>query len=374
MKVRNLLTKSQKHITPKLNNLLRQLINTDKSKYKNTDVLLEHIINTELAQYQSETLKHCLANFKLIADKLEFTVKFNKKVDGTCALLEQVLANIEAVSVKSIKKHITVYRENPGRINQRTKYSKESKRPSYSKCFDICVDDDLTKVVKVYTSTGKKEHSTAGLRFSLNTSRFTRRELAYVFTHIKSVIGKRYKEIMEKARLTRVDMAFDLYGVSSLFVYTVSRNKKLKGGRVYPEDGEVAETVEHGSHCKLKIYDKLLEVMVKQALGISDKVMATRAEHQNRVKSKVRMKNLEKCTSRLADLAFVDPVDIAVMHKRTVKSLIRNRRGKQVAAAVKRAEGKGNTVNMLRADEALLEKKHRNLLTGLKKIILEPNK
>jgi hypothetical protein len=374
MKLRNLLTKNQKHITPKLNSVLRQLIDATNGRYKNTDLLLEHIINTELAQYQSKMLKHCLRNFKLIADKLEFTVKFNKKKDGSCALLEQVLANIETVSVKSIQEHITIYRDNPGKLNQNTKYSTKSKRPSYSKCFDICVNDDLTKVAKVYTSTGNKKHSTVGLRFSLNPSRFTRRELAQVFMHIKSIIGKRYKEIMEKARITRVDMAIDLYGVSSLFVYTMNINKKMRGGAVYPEDGEVAETVEHGKSSKLKVYDKLLEVMVKQEESINDKVMATRAEHQNRGKGKVRLKDLEKCTNRLSDLAFVDPLDIAAMHNRTVKSLIRNRCGKQVETAVKRAEAKGNTVNMLRTDDALLEKQHRNLLTVLKKTILEPNK
>lgn len=374
MKLRNLLTKNQKHITPKLNNVLRQLIDATNCRYKNSDLLLEHITNTELAQYQSDTLKHCLSNFKLITDKLEFTVRFNKQKNGSCLLLEQVVENIESVSVKSLQEHITVYRENLGRINQNTVYSEKSKRPYYSKCFDICVDDNPTKVVKVYFSTGKKEHSTVGLRFSFNPCHFTRRELAQVFMHIKSIIGKRYKEVMEKARITRVDMAIDLYGVSSLFTYTVNLNKKMRGGAVYPEDGEVAETVEHGKSSKLKVYDKLLEVMVKQEESINDKAMATRAEHQNRGKGKVRLKDLEKCTNRLSDLAFVEPVDIAAMHKRTVKSLIRNRLSKQVSVAVKRAEAKGNTVNMLRADEALLKKQHRNLLTGLKKTILEPNK
>ncbi|MGL1957830.1 MAG: hypothetical protein OCD00_11005 [Colwellia sp.] len=376
MKLRNILTKNNKHITPKLNKVLRNLINTDLIKYKNTDLLVDHVKNLELAQYQSAVLKHCLANVKLDVDKLDFTIKFKKSKKGISPVIQTVLDNIETITVKALKGLVLVDKSNARNINRDVEPSKDNRRPWYNTCFDVCVAGKEKTAVKVYVSTGKKKFSTASLRFSFNPNHFTNKEITMVFTHIQSLFGSReYKTIINRARITRLDTGFNLFGVCSLFVYTICNYKKLKDGEIYPEDGDVAETVEHGLGNMIKLYDKLLEMMKNTGCSINDKVMTTRVEHQNRVRGKIRVANLESCNQILHELDFVDPLDVAKMHKLTNKSLIKKRKGTDVKGAVERYEArKSNTVNMLSVEREVVDSQHLKLLTTLKGLILEPKK
>ncbi|ARD43807.1 hypothetical protein [Colwellia sp. PAMC 21821] len=376
MKLRNIQTKNHKHITPKLNKVLRNLINTDLIKYKNTDLLVDHVKDLELAQYQSAVLKHCLANVKLDVDKLDFTIRFKKSKKGISPVIQKVLDKIETITVKALKSIIVVEKSNAGNINRDIDLSKDNSRPWYSKCFDVCVAGKEETAVKVYVSTGVKEFSTASLRFSFNPNHFTNKEIGMLFTHIQSLFGSReYKNLINRARITRLDTGFNLYGLCSLFVYTICNYKKLKEGEIYPKGGDLAETVEHGLGNMIKLYDKLLEMMKNTGCSITNKVMTTRAEHQNRVRGKIRVANLELCNQILHELDFVDPLDVAKMHKLTNKSLIRKRKGTDVKAAVERYEArKSNTVNMLSVEREVVDSQHHRLLTTLKGLILEPKK
>jgi hypothetical protein len=376
MKLRNIQTKSHKHITPKLNKVLRSLIDTDLLKYKNTDLLVDHVKDLELAQYQSAVLKHCLANVKLDVDKLDFTIKFKKSKKGISPVIQTVLDNIETITVKALKGTVVVEKSNARNINRDVEPSKDNRRPWYSKCFDASIAGKEETALKVYVSTGVKKFSTASLRFSFNPNHFTNKEITMVFTHIQSLFGSReYRKLINRARITRLDTGFNLYGLCSLFVYTICNYKKLKDGEIYPKKGDVAETVEHGLGSMIKLYDKLLEVLKKTGCSISDKVMTTRVEHQNRVRGKIRVAKLESCNQILHELDFVDPIDIAQMHKLTNKSLINKRKGTHVKGAVERYEArKSKTVNMLSVERELVDCQHLKLLTTLKGLILEPKK
>ena len=376
MKLQQLNTKKHVIVCPKLNKLMRELISFDSYRYIKRNKLLPYVQNKVLTSYQSDVLKHHLDNFKLDIDKLDFTIKCNSKLNGTSELIKDLLSKLE-VDTNTIGDSVLSITKAPvGDINNNTKLSKTKKRPWYTIVFDIVIDGDVYKTLKLYISEGTEENSTVGLRFSFNPNHFTNKEICMLFMYVQSLLGSRtYAKLIARARVTRLDLGTNLFGLCSLFAYTVHSSEKLISGSLYPKGGHVAETVEHGTHSMLKIYDKLLEMAKAYSSGISNLAFTTRIEHQNRVGSKVYLTELETCSQLLQKLHFIDPIDLVRIQPSVVKTLLKKRNHARVSKAIERFNAMNSKpIELLSLNSERLSKQHNNRLKMLKKLIIEPKK
>lgn len=377
MKIQKLITKKHQIVCPKHNKLLRELISTDSYRYRKRNKLLPYVQDGALASYQSDVLKHHLDNFKLDIDKLDFTIKCNNKTEGTSNLITDLLSKLtvgtytignNVISISEVKKGV-------GRINENTDLQ-EFKKPWYTVVFDIVINDDVYKTLKLYISDGTEENSAVGLRFSFNPNHFTNKEICMLFMYIQSILGSRtYAKLIGRARVTRLDLGINLFGLCSLYALTVHTSEKLILGSLYPTGGHVAETVEHGTYCKLKIYDKLLEMAKANSSGINNLAFTTRIEHQNRVGSKVYLSELETCSQLLSKLHFIDPVDLIRMQPSIVKTLLKRRNHARVSKVIELFNAEdSNPIELLSINNERLSKQHNKRLKELKKLIMEPKK
>lgn len=376
MKLQKLNTKKHVIVCPKLNKQLRKLISIDSYRYIKRNKLLPYVQNKELTSYQSDVLKHHLDNFKLDIDKLDFTIKCNSKADGTSELIKDLLSKLK-IDTHTIGNSVISINEVPvGDINNNTKLTETKKRPWYTIALDIVIDGDVYKTLKLYISEGTEDNSTVGLRFSFNPNHFINKEICMLFMYIQSLLGSRvYVKLIGRARVTRLDLGINLFGLCSLFAYTVHSSNKLISGNLYPKGGHVAETVEHGIYSMLKIYDKLLEMAKAYSSGVSNLAFTTRIEHQNRVGSKVYLTELETCSQLLQQLHFIDPVNLIRIQPSVIKTLLKKRTHARVSKTIERFNGRNSTpIQLLGINSERLSKQHNNQLKILKKLIIEPKK
>jgi len=376
MKIQKLNTKKHEIVCPKLNKLLRELISIDSYRYKKRNKLLPYVQNEDLAAYQRDVLKHHLDNFKLDIDKLDFTIKCNNKANGTSNLITDLLSKLTVGTYTIGKDVISITEVSVGDINKNTKLRKSKKKPWYTVAFNIVINGNVYKTLKFYISEGNIENSTVGLRFSFNQNHFTNKEICILFMYIQSLLGSRtYAKLISRARVTRLDLGINLFGLCSLFAYTVHASEKLVSGSLYPKGGHVAETVEHGTHSKLKIYDKLLEMAKAYSSGINNLAFTTRIEHQNRVGSKIYLSELETCSQLLSKLHFIDPVDLIRMQPSTVKILLKRRNHARVSKTIEHFNASScKPIQLLGIDSERLSEQHDKRLKELKKLIMEPKK
>jgi len=321
-------------------------------------------------------LKHHLDNFKLDIDKLDFTTKCNSKTNGTSELISDLLTKLKVGIYTIGDSVITITEISVGDINKNTKLTKKKKRPWYTVAFDIVIGGELYKTLKLYISEGIKENSTAGLRFSLNPNHFTNKEICMLFMYIQSLLGSRtYAKLIARARVTRLDLGINLFGLCSLYAFTVHTSEKLISGSLYPTGGHVAETVQHGIYSMLKIYDKLLEVAKAYSSGINNLAFTTRIEHQNRVGSKVYLTELETCSQLLQKLHFIDPIDLIRIEPSVIKTLLKKRTHARVNKAIERFNAhNSDPIKLLSIDNQRLTEQQDKRLKELKKLIMEPKK
>ena len=375
MKLQKLNTKKHEIVRPKLNKLLRKLISIDSYRYIKRNQL-PYVQDGALASYQSDVLKHHLDNFKLDIDKLDFTIKCNRKANGTSELISDLLTKLKVGIYPIGDSVISITEVSVGDINKNTKLRNSKKRPWYTVAFKIVINGDVYKTLKLYISEGIKENSTAGLRFSFNPNHFTNKEICMLFMYIQSLLGSRtYAKLIARARVTRLDLGINLFGLCSLYAFTVHTSEKLISGNLYPTGGHVAETVQHGIYSMLKIYDKLLEVAKAYSSGINNLAFTTRIEHQNRVGSKVYLTELETCSQLLQKLHFIDPIDLIRIEPSIVKTLLKKRTHARASKVIEVFNAKdSNPIELLSLNSKHLSKQHNNRLKMLKKLILEPKK
>lgn len=379
MIIRKLKTKKHKVVVPKLNKILRILVDMDYKKYKKHSLIIPVLQDEEIAEYQSTLLEHYMTNFKLDLDKLEFTIKCKKSngEQGKSKLIKCLETNLTTVKAPVLKDMISASKNNVGNINKNTELSRKSRRPFYSSVLDICVNDDPIKVAKVYISNGVKEYSKAGIRVSFNPNHFTQREMSAVFMHIESTVGKtHYHSMMNRAKVTRIDVGFNAYGLCSLFSYSYLQSLTFKGSDIYTEDENIAETVVHGTDSQIKQYDKTLQTLRKHdSCELGQMAMTTRYEYQCRRKGKSLIKSMEDCPLSFGFLRILDPKVIASFDSKTLRTLLAERGGKEVQAAiVKYEERTGEEAKVFSLDANSLKAQQTKLLLNVKKLLMKPRK
>jgi hypothetical protein len=227
-------------------------------------------------------LSKAFSIFKLDIDYLSFTIKCSAKQISKLINEHSGLLNVKAHDIKNI---ISVEPAQVNAINKKTLLSYKKKRPFYTLLFLIIVNG-VEEPVSLYLSDGTAENSTIGTRLSFNPKHYTRREITAVFLHIESILGARsYTSLINKARITRLDLGFIVFGLSYLFVYGFVTDKRFKCSECFTQsDNGVAETTWLGKRSKIRLYDKTLELLRKvkggKKIGLSNTYLLSTEFHR----------------------------------------------------------------------------------------------
>jgi DNA helicase-2/ATP-dependent DNA helicase PcrA len=377
MTIHKFLTKKQTQLDIKLNKVLRSLVNVDTKRYqKNTDVLIEAIKRKGMCDYQSQLLSTAFSSFKLDIDCLTFTVKCSASVISKLINEHDGLLNVKAHGIKEIIRVESVKIDD---INKDIIRGENKKRPFYKLLYLIMVNG-IEEPVRLYISDGTAENSTIGLRFDFNPKHYNCREITAIFLHVESIVGARiYTSLINKARITRLDTGFIVFGLSYLFVYGFVTDKRFKGSECFTEsDNGVTETTWLGTFSKIRLYDKTLELLRKSKLGeklFGQWAMSTRFEYENRAKSRLKLSDLENSSLMFANLQVVDPSVLPLLSDKQLIRLLKNRTNRRVKSVIKKlAKIIGKEVPTISLDKDRLESERTRVLSNYKKLILEPRK
>jgi hypothetical protein len=377
MELHKYLTKKQTQINLKHNKVLRRLVNIDSKRYqKNTNIIVEAIKRQDMCDYQSKLLSAAFSSFKLDIDYLTFTVKCSTSVISKLISECDGLLNVKAHGIKEI---ISVKSVEIDDINDDIKRGKNKKRPFYNLLYLITVNG-IEEPVRLYISDGAAKYSTIGIRFSFNPKHYTRREITAVFLHLESIVGARsYRSSMNKARITRLDTGFIVFGLSYLFVYGFVTDKRFKGSNCFTKsDNRVAETTWLGKGSKIRLYDKTLELLRKTKLGkklFGQWAMSTRFEYEYRARSRLKLRNLEDSSLMFGNLQVVDPCALTLLSDRDLNRLLKKRTNRRVKSIVKKLNKlTGNEIPTISLDKECLKSETTRVLSNYKKLILEPRK
>lgn len=370
-------TSKQPSVNTKLNKLVRNLVNRDLKKYqKNTNIIVEAIKRQDICDYQSQLISTAFNSFKLDIDYLSFTIKCSAKNIDKLINEHRGLLNVKAHGIKDL---ISVEPTQVDAINRDIKRSEDKKRPFYTLLFLIIVNG-VEEPVRLYISDGTAENSTVGIRLSFNPKHYSRREITAAFLHIESILGARsYTSLINKARITRLDLGFIVFGLSYFFVYGFVTDKRFKDSECFTEsDNKIAETTWLGILSKIRLYDKTLELLRKAKEGkkrFGKWAMSTRFEYEFRAKSRLKLNNLEKISLRFANLQVVDPQVLPLLSDKQLSSLLKNRTNRRVKRAVKKlAKLIGKDVPTISLDKERLKSETTRVLSSYKKLILDPRK
>jgi len=345
-------------IKAKLNKKLKALIEHDKWGYKDkTKQTIEALINTKLCEYQYQLLKAYfkspVENLHLDCDMLTITFKCQQSdIDkllgvGNCK-------GIEKFSINSLNEVITIQAISIDNINSG---GKGAHRPYYVKAFRFNIFKDKRKYLRFYIADGtgigktKKDgyEPLLGIRIDFIPNRFSDIELRMLFGHFQSVLNhSRYKQFYSQARITRVDVAFNMPGLFSPFMM-VTTKKNITNCSDFPSDNmtltETSYLGKKGKSTHCIIYDKILKEMktdVKNGLNIDilmslyeNIAVTTRMEErfspyksyskEQKNNKQLLLKNLSTANIQLNMLKVLDPRVLQHLEPKLLRKLTRNR-------------------------------------------------
>lgn len=256
--------KNNSLVNRKFNKMLCALIDVNTWQYGvEVSPFVSALKNDQLCSYQSDLIRSYLKspedNLVLDCDRLTLTMRCSEKV------IELVMADkgIQHFRIKNLAKILAIKKVPEGSVNDNT-YG--SNKPYYNHAFNIEILNEYT--VKLYIADGKGcNNGVVGMRIDFIPERLTGFEFRCVFGHLKSVIShKRYEDLMAVARVTRVDVGFNMPGVFSAFVFITLKGRRIKAGSCWPlGDGiQIIEACYLGNKEKSShfiAYDKILKEM-----------------------------------------------------------------------------------------------------------------
>lgn len=413
----------------KLYNQYSLVLGINKSKY------FKAYSNKKLVTYQSKLMKKYFQNprkyLKLDCDRL--TATFNVTQKDVDKLLEGITTfpNSAYEDVFSVKK-VSV-----GSINNKKNYKNEvgeqdNRRPFYTQCYRIEAFSDRRKFFILQIADGKHPKSTKqGFRIDFIPDRFTGLEIRMLFNHLKSLLStKRYMQLIKNASITRVDLGLNFYGLLSPFVVVYNhaqRNRHKYSSTKWPKGRYVSETIyfaskRNSSHFIL--YEKLLKELKDDADHLQfanvDKLLpqliaTTRLERRHypyrekcgacsKAREKVkhlkekeckRHKRCSACSNciiceprykklkfaefsdfpdRLTDLRFIDPKVPALLNKKRLSSLLKNKNHHNVMSLLVNRKRKSVRHNSYELNNDWLQDAKQKLLNQLSDLIMYPAK
>ncbi|WP_421133278.1 UvrD-helicase domain-containing protein [Alteromonas sp. A079] len=213
----------------------------------------------------------------------------------------------------------------------------------YTHRFSLTLFDNTYKRIQLYLADGtaSKSHQKA-LRLDIIPSRFSDFELQIFFQHLSSIIGNtQYKQIIKQAECQRLDIGFNMLGVSQLFLFVDhAENQNINAGACFPNGDSFAETTYIGDRKQANhyiVYDKVLKELKKHAerYGWTRKrssnllkkcIVTSRIERRHFFGGKpLKLSNLHDANVDFEGLSFFNPKLLAKLEKPKLVRLLKNK-------------------------------------------------
>lgn len=218
--------------------------------------------------------KICEAQAKRLISYLRFPEKYLKlDVDyltiifdcSRNSVIEKLFGEKGIMHVQPIAKSkvLSVLKEpDVGRVNLGK--NKDADAVFYNHRFTLSLFKIPYKRIQLYVADGADGIEQKQIRLDIIPSRFNEFELQIFFNHIRSAVGHRvFSQLMNQAVCERIDIGFNLPGVSQLFLIPDhSTNSSVSAGKSFPENDSIAETTYIGDKARSNhfiVYDKILK-------------------------------------------------------------------------------------------------------------------
>ena len=273
---------------------------------------------------------------KYLTPDIDFlSLFFNCSKNSTVQTLLNDLTNVKT---KAMQRTLTVKRAaDLGKVNKSKRYYDSD--VTYETRFTLAIFGNKFKQIQLYLTSPNDEKRAC--RIDLIPSRFSTFELLIIFSHIRSVLKNRvYSQFINSALCQRIDIAFNMPGLSQLFLYVNhEKNKKIKAGECLPRS-VVAQTTylgdrKQGSH--YIIYDKLLKELKQHAKKyswnaekssqiLSKCVPTSRVERRHYFNRKpLPLTNLSSVKLDFKNVYFFNPMALGELSNGQLEALIVNK-------------------------------------------------
>lgn len=331
----------------------------------NTTQVIDVITNQNIAAEQEKLLANYVQNINTKMVDIDYlTLAVNLTENDIAALFseEKAVLNVKT-KARSSRLNVTLLAAK----NKNQGFKTGDIKPFFTKCFRIIVDNDAHKYVNIYYA--DKSHPknsdrtlTHNLEIEFIPSRFAPGTIDLIFLHLKSVFkANRYPQIIKHARVLRLDLGLNMFGVSQLFCFIDSINKKVSSGSCYPDDADcLAMTTNLGSenHSCAVLYDKVAKELTKffeeVSVGLQEnindllqevgnyekayrKLLPTaryESKHRNMFylhhhisnkKVSITVDKLDQIVPEFGNTAFVKPTMLSKIKPAVLKQLVRNK-------------------------------------------------
>lgn len=329
----------------KHNKTIRSLIQTRVFSYaSDAEKLLSVVQDKQVCAEQARLLERYLCNPKqyltLDIDHISiFTDCSNNSV------VENLLDN-DAICNPKTKTRTAVLKvkeePNVGKVHKKRYYDGKI-GVRYTHRFSITLFDNTYKRIQLYIADGTagKSHQKA-LRLDIIPSRFSDFELQIFFQHFSSILGNRqYKQIIGQAVCQRLDIGFNMPGVSQLFLFVDhAENQNIKAGACFPNGDAFAETTYIGDRKQANhyiVYDKVLKELKKHSerYGWTHRrssnllrkcIVASRVERRHFFgPNPLKLSNLHDAKIDFEGLSFFNPKLLPKLEKPKLVRLLKNK-------------------------------------------------
>ncbi len=329
----------------KHNKAIRSLIQTRDFSYgSDADKLLSIVQDQQMCAEQARLLERYLCNPKqyltLDIDHISiFTDCSNNSV------VEKLLDNDAICNPKTKARSavLTVKEEsNVGKVHKK-RYFDGKIGVKYTHRFSMTLFDNTYKRIQLYMADGTASPSNRkALRLDIIPSRFSDFELQIFFQHLSSIIGNtQYKQVIRHAKCQRLDIGFNMPGVSQLFLFVDhTNNQSVKAGACFPKGSAFAETTYIGARKQAShyiVYDKVLKELKKHSERygwtrrrssdlLKKCIVTSRVERRHFFGDKpLKLSNLHDAKIDFEGLSFFNPKLLPKLEKPKLVRLLKNK-------------------------------------------------
>jgi ATP-dependent DNA helicase UvrD/PcrA len=325
--------------------IIRSLIQTRDFSYgSDAGKLLSVVQDKQMCAAQARLLERYLRNPKqyltLDIDHISiFTDCSNNSV------VEKLLDNDAICNPKTkARAALLSVKEEPnvGKVHKKRYYDGKI-GVKYTHRFSMTLFDNTYKRIQLYLADGtaSKSHQKA-LRLDIIPSRFSDFELQIFFQHLSSIMGNRqYEQIIRQAKCQRLDIGFNMPGVSQLFLFVDhASNKAVKAGACFPIEDAFAETTYIGDRKQANhyiVYDKVLKELKKHAERygwtrrrssnlLKKCIVTSRVERRHFFSDRpLKLSNLHDANIDFEGLSFFNPKLLPKLEKPKLVRLLKNK-------------------------------------------------
>lgn len=398
----------------KLNKIIASLVDpVELSYFNNIDKIISIIRDKKLVSYQESLIEaqiQQLSTQRLDIDKVEICLKVpNTLMDKVFKSNSQDKSknSFEFVSVKDRRDRLSVsYSGSIGTINKG--FNKNSNKAFYTKKYKIVLDGDDYRSFEIYVGerTHRKNNGRAGVEYNVEIhfipTRFTLEQISLIFSHIKSKFGSRqYKQVIENARVRRLDTGFMFHGVSQLYGFLYTNDGKYKHGDSYPEYYDTPQETSYiGSlnNSNIVAYEKVLKEfkffatykgssisghdysdLAESIEGLQEwynsRITTFRVEARHYSKPFFKISQLASITNGLGSVLILKPRYLSLLKDEELKALIYDKslyKRLQIFSLIKSRVDLADSELFYFFDELTLKNTHYQLIQDFVEVILNP--